>query len=115
MFVFGEPYIYMSVNEIIPTIFRIYLSQLAIYQRFFKYIYHNLQYINDSIKDIDLTTKIDNNIPPCHTRKLLKRIRYFLLKCYYKHIPLKGDGCYFINNLQNNSCPSRPDFSSFHH
>ncbi|AVP48872.1 hypothetical protein C2I25_17270 [Bacillus cereus] len=59
----------------ISTIFRIYLSQLAIYQRFFKYIYHNLQYINDSIKDIDLTPKIDNNIPPCHTRKLLKHIR----------------------------------------
>ncbi|MDR4195577.1 hypothetical protein FO504_22360 [Bacillus cereus] len=31
----------------ISTIFSIYLSQLTIYQRFFKYIYHNLQYIND--------------------------------------------------------------------
>ncbi|PFN88868.1 hypothetical protein COJ67_10920 [Bacillus thuringiensis] len=90
LFVFGKSYIYMSINEIILTVFQIYLSQLAIYQRFFKYIYHNLQYINDSTKDIDLTTKIDNNIPPCHTRKLLKWIRYFLLKCYYKHIPFKG-------------------------
>ncbi|PEM05324.1 hypothetical protein CN602_06715 [Bacillus cereus] len=58
----------------ISTVFRIYLSQLAIYQRFFKYIYHNLQYINDSIKEIDLITKIYNNITPCHTRKLLKQI-----------------------------------------
>ncbi|OUA51652.1 hypothetical protein BK785_24865 [Bacillus thuringiensis serovar bolivia] len=31
----------------ISTIFSIYLSQLTIYQRFFQYIYHNLQYIND--------------------------------------------------------------------
>ncbi|PGC90714.1 hypothetical protein COM39_13255 [Bacillus toyonensis] len=31
----------------ISTIFLIYLSQLTIYQRFFKYIYQNLQYIND--------------------------------------------------------------------
>ncbi|AZR78135.1 hypothetical protein CON18_16790 [Bacillus cereus] len=31
----------------ISTIFQIYLSQLTIYQRFFQYIYHNLQYIND--------------------------------------------------------------------
>ncbi|PED44768.1 hypothetical protein CN433_01690 [Bacillus cereus] len=88
---------------------------MKLYQRFFEYIYHNLQYINDLIKDIDLTTKIDNNIPPCHTRKLLKRIRYFLLKCYYKHIILKGAGYYFFNSLQNNTRCSRPNFGSFHH
>ncbi|AFQ17273.1 hypothetical protein COD10_11940 [Bacillus thuringiensis] len=47
------------VNEIISTIFRIYLSKLTIYQRFLKYIYQNLQYINDSTRNIDLPTKID--------------------------------------------------------
>ncbi|EJP84629.1 hypothetical protein FC677_12560 [Bacillus cereus] len=47
------------VNEIISTIFRIYLSKLTIYQRFLKYIYQNSQYINDSTRNIDLPTKID--------------------------------------------------------
>ncbi|TXR74854.1 hypothetical protein DN400_15210 [Bacillus sp. AR8-1] len=55
LFVFGKSYIYMSVNEITSTIFQIYLSQLAIYQRFFEYIYHNLQYIND-FSNISITT-----------------------------------------------------------
>ncbi|OOZ88839.1 hypothetical protein BHL25_07755 [Bacillus cereus] len=40
------------VNEIISTIFRIYLSQLKIYQRF-------LKYIDDSTRNIDLPTKND--------------------------------------------------------
>ncbi|KAA0778048.1 hypothetical protein BAU22_09960 [Bacillus sp. 4048] len=43
----------------ISTIFQIYLSQLAIYQRFFKYIYHNSQYINDLTQNIDLPAKND--------------------------------------------------------
>ncbi|OPA16031.1 hypothetical protein BHL21_16590, partial [Bacillus cereus] len=43
----------------ISTIFQIYLSQLSIYQRFFKYIYHNSQYINDSTMNINLPTKND--------------------------------------------------------
>ncbi|PFU61563.1 hypothetical protein COK85_10710 [Bacillus thuringiensis] len=47
------------VNEIISTIFKIYLSKLTIYQRFLKYIYQNSQYINDSTRNIDLQTKID--------------------------------------------------------
>ncbi|PDZ61107.1 hypothetical protein COK59_10810 [Bacillus thuringiensis] len=41
-------------------------SKLIIYQRFFKYIYHNLKYINDffryindSTKNIDLPTNSD--------------------------------------------------------
>ncbi len=36
-------------------------SKLIIYQRFFKYIYHNLKYINDSTKDIDLPTNSDTD------------------------------------------------------
>ncbi|PFF84718.1 hypothetical protein CN338_22825 [Bacillus cereus] len=43
----------------ISTIFQIYLSQLAIYQRFFKYIYHNSRYINDLTQNIDLPAKND--------------------------------------------------------
>ncbi|OWW07939.1 hypothetical protein BUE63_22965 [Bacillus sp. MB353a] len=41
-----------EMNEIISTIFRIYLSQLQIYQRFF-------QYIDVSTRDIDLSTNND--------------------------------------------------------
>ncbi|OOZ97908.1 hypothetical protein BHL51_18065 [Bacillus cereus] len=32
---------------------------IIIYQRFFKYIYHNLKYINDSTKNINLPTNSD--------------------------------------------------------
>ncbi|AVP44958.1 hypothetical protein C2I25_07355 [Bacillus cereus] len=32
---------------------------MKLYQRFFKYIYRNLQYINDSTRDIDLPTNFD--------------------------------------------------------
>ncbi|KAA0764961.1 hypothetical protein DN410_10105 [Bacillus sp. SH5-2] len=41
-----------EMNEIISMIFRIYLSQLQIYQRFF-------QYIDVSTRDIDLSTNND--------------------------------------------------------
>ncbi|OOZ81959.1 hypothetical protein BHL35_06350 [Bacillus cereus] len=41
-----------EMNEIISTIFRTYLSQLQIYQRFF-------QYIDVSTRDIDLSTNND--------------------------------------------------------
>ncbi|PEX84808.1 hypothetical protein COJ50_13920 [Bacillus cereus] len=34
---------------------------MKLYQRFFEYIYHNLQYINDSTQNIDLPTRCDNS------------------------------------------------------
>ncbi|TBX39819.1 hypothetical protein E0M35_26400 [Bacillus thuringiensis] len=46
---------YILVYEVISSIFQIYLSQLTIYQRFFQYIYHNSQYINDFF-NISITT-----------------------------------------------------------
>ncbi|OWW07785.1 hypothetical protein BUE63_22165 [Bacillus sp. MB353a] len=33
---------------------------MKIYRRFFEYIYHNLKYIGDSTRNIDLPTKDDN-------------------------------------------------------
>ncbi|PFM06421.1 hypothetical protein COC45_02820 [Bacillus cereus] len=74
----------MMVHEIISTIFQIYRSQLAIYQRFFHYIDHNSQYINDSTKNINLPTNNDNN-----STHLLYFHQYitisFMLK-YRKHL-----------------------------
>jgi len=40
------------------------LQYMNLYQRFFKYIYHNSKYINDSTQNIDLPTKIDNSNNP---------------------------------------------------
>ncbi|PDZ47337.1 hypothetical protein C6359_12760 [Bacillus wiedmannii] len=58
----------MIVPEIISTIFRIYLSKPAIYQRFFKYIYRNSKYINDSTRNIDLPKK--TSIPFLYKKRL---------------------------------------------
>ncbi|PEX84038.1 hypothetical protein CN450_19070 [Bacillus cereus] len=56
---------------------------MKLYQRFFHYIDHNSQYINDSTKNIDLPTNNDNNSVP-----LLYFYQYitipFMLK-YRKH------------------------------
>ncbi|MBR9744591.1 hypothetical protein CWB32_11505 [Bacillus cereus] len=46
----------------ISTIFKIYLTQIQIYQRF-------LKYIDDSTRDIDLPTKFDNITTPYNTTK----------------------------------------------
>ncbi|PRT05413.1 hypothetical protein C6356_08520 [Bacillus wiedmannii] len=45
---------FLSVSEIISAI-------IFIYQRFLEYIYRNSKYINDSTRNIDLPTKLDNN------------------------------------------------------
>ncbi|OTY26557.1 hypothetical protein CBR58_16000 [Bacillus thuringiensis] len=51
---------HLTVHEIISTIFQIYRSLPLIYQRFFHYIDHYPQYINDSTRDINLPTNHDN-------------------------------------------------------
>ncbi|PGU26113.1 hypothetical protein COD22_09340 [Bacillus thuringiensis] len=69
----------------ISTIFRIYLSHLEIYQRFFEYIYHILKYINDSTKDIDLMTKRKHHYTPVFPFSLYQlyiRSESFFLICF---------------------------------
>ncbi|PEB95579.1 hypothetical protein CN478_16005 [Bacillus cereus] len=55
--------------KFISTIFQIYRSFLSIYQRFFKYIYRNLQYINDFLNISIYRQKNDRQAPPFSSTK----------------------------------------------
>ncbi|QFR27215.1 hypothetical protein FQZ25_04400 [Bacillus thuringiensis] len=72
------------ITHNISTIFPIYLSQLTIYQRFFQYIYHNSQYINDfsniSIGRQYLTLPHSN-----HSQHILEKHLQQKLKIVFPH------------------------------
>ncbi|PEK57001.1 hypothetical protein CN562_20700 [Bacillus wiedmannii] len=52
------------------------LWYVKLYRRFFKYIYRNLKYIDDSTKDIDLPTIFDNIFSNKKTASYLEAVTF---------------------------------------